>query len=469
MTHQKGLETLDREVEVDSLPTEGEIPDWLGGSLLRTGPAQFEVGDASYNHWFDGHAMLHAFQFQGGDVGYTNRFLESNSRQKARREGTIVQGEFGTDPCKSIFKRAMQLFSFSEPTDNANVNITRLADEFVAMTETPLPITFDEEILETLGRFEYNDDLDGDLTTAHPLYDAERDTTYNYVTQFGRTSSYVVYRQASDSHERVPVATIDVETPRYMHSFGMTRNYIVLVEFPVVVRPLEMLLSGDPLAEIMSWEPERGARFRVVDKRTGEVTGTGTTEAFFAFHHVNAWEDEARGELVVDLSAYPDATIVEDLYLDELRTDEPDALAGQLRRYRLQPDGSELRGRQVSEQTLELPRINYGARAGRPYRYVWGNGQRDGAAFLDEIAKIDTEDGSSTTWHEPDCYPGEPVFVERPGAGAEDDGLLLSVVLDGRREQSFVLVLDAATLDEVGRATVPHHIPFGFHGQYVSD
>jgi beta,beta-carotene 9',10'-dioxygenase len=40
-------------------------------------------------------------------------------------------------------------------------------------------------------------------------------------------------------------------------------------------------------------------------------------------------------------------------------------------------------------------------------------------------------------------------------------------VLDGRRETSFLLVLDAHDLSELARAQVPHHIPFGFHGQFA--
>jgi hypothetical protein len=31
---------------------------------------------------------------------------------------------------------------------------------------------------------------------------------------------------------------------------------------------------------------------------------------------------------------------------------------------------------------------------------------------------------------------------------------------------SFLLALDATDLSEIGRARVPHHIPFGFHGSY---
>jgi carotenoid cleavage dioxygenase-like enzyme len=30
-----------------------------------------------------------------------------------------------------------------------------------------------------------------------------------------------------------------------------------------------------------------------------------------------------------------------------------------------------------------------------------------------------------------------------------------------------MVVLDAQTLDELARAEVPHHIPFGFHGQFM--
>jgi beta,beta-carotene 9',10'-dioxygenase len=70
-------------------------------------------------------------------------------------------------------------------------------------------------------------------------------------------------------------------------------------------------------------------------------------------------------------------------------------------------------------------------------------------------------------WSEDGCFPGEPVFVASPDAREEDDGVLLSVVLDGHTGRSFLLVLDAHSLDELARAEVPHHIPFGFHGQFA--
>jgi carotenoid cleavage dioxygenase-like enzyme len=44
--------------------------------------------------------------------------------------------------------------------------------------------------------------------------------------------------------------------------------------------------------------------------------------------------------------------------------------------------------------------------------------------------------------------------------------VLLSVVLDIGKDASFLLVLDAATLEELARAEAPHAIPFHFHGNY---
>jgi beta,beta-carotene 9',10'-dioxygenase len=45
--------------------------------------------------------------------------------------------------------------------------------------------------------------------------------------------------------------------------------------------------------------------------------------------------------------------------------------------------------------------------------------------------------------------------------------VLLSVVLDANAGSSFLLVLNAADLSELARAHAPHHIPFGFHGQFA--
>ena len=86
-TYAKGFETLDEETVVDALPVSGELPAWLSGSLLRTGPAKFEAGSRPFNHWFDGLAMLHRFTFGDGRVSYGNRFLEGRTERAVRYGG----------------------------------------------------------------------------------------------------------------------------------------------------------------------------------------------------------------------------------------------------------------------------------------------------------------------------------------------------------------------------------------------
>jgi hypothetical protein len=60
----------------------------------------------------------------------------------------------------------------------------------------------------------------------------------------------------------------------------------------------------------------------------------------------------------------------------------------------------------------------------------------------------------------------EPVFVAAPGAQDEDEGVILSVLLDAYTGASCLLVLDAGCFEELARAEVPHHLPCGLHGQY---
>ncbi|MDP3794710.1 MAG: carotenoid oxygenase family protein [bacterium] len=459
----KGFSSLEDEVVLDALPIRGNIPPWLSGTLLRVGPAKFEVGETTYRHWFDGLSMLHRFSFRSNRVAYRNKFLCSRAFKAASRSGAIMYAEFATDPCRSLFRRVTSLF-VPVFTDNANVNIGRFADKFIAMTETPLPIIFDPGTLETLGVFNYQDRLRGHLTTAHPHYDSARNEVFNYLTRFSYTSTYTIYRMEQDAARRKAVATIATDRPGYMHSFGMTARYIVLSEFPFFVRPVDLLISGKPFIENFSWQPDRPARFFVVDKHSGKLVGVYDTEPFFAFHHVNAFEE--KGEIVLDLVSYPDTSIIEHLYLDVLRTSSP-PVAGTLRRYRIHLTKGTVTSQELGDATIELPRIHYQLHNTKPYRFVYGVGSTRTGNFLDEIVKIDLYKGTSLRWRENRSYPGEPVFVPQPGTAQEDAGVIISIVLSGATQRSSLLILDARSLTEVGRAEIPHHIPFGFHGQYI--
>ncbi len=459
-----GFSSLTQEIDAPvALPVAGTLPAWLTGTLLRTGPSKFEVGPRTYNHWFDGLAMLHRFAFTGGGVTYANCFLQSNAFRAAQETGKISYAEFATDPCRTLFGLVAAIFD-SKLTDNCCVNVSDYARQAVAFTETSMPMRFSPDTLKTLGVFDYRRALKGQVSTAHPHYDAKRACHYNYIADFGIKSRYRLCR-IGDNGKQTVIAKLPVERPAYMHSFGMSEDHLVLTEFPLVVNPIELKFSGKPFIQNYRWEPERGLVFHIVEKDSGKLVRTATADASFAFHHVNAFADGDR--LAVDVITYPDATIIDQLYLARLRSSAPITATGTLTRFHL-PFAADapVTRRILADIPLELPRINYEAHAGKFYRYVWGTGILTKGDFLDSIVKIDADTGTVSTWHAAGLYPGEPVFVPSPSAAREDDGVLLSVVLDLAKDRSFLLVLDAATLNEVARAAAPHAIPFHFHGNF---
>ncbi|WP_043538714.1 carotenoid oxygenase family protein [Salinarimonas rosea] len=458
-----GFRSTTREVADVALAVRGTLPGWLCGALLRVAPALFEVGEQRYAHWFDGLARLHRFAVADGRVTYRSRFLRSRAYEEATRAGRIVYAEFATDPCRSLFGRVQAIL---EPTvtDNAVVGVNRIGGEIVALTETRLPVRFDPCTLETLGVHDFGASVEGSVSTAHPHHDGTR--AYTYLISFGRRSAYHVHAVDDAGVER-ELARIPVERPSYMHSFGMSERRLVLAEFPFVVNPLRLYLSGAPFIRNYRWDPARGTTLTAIDKETGAGVGRWTAPPLFAFHHVNAVE---RGDtLEIDLVAYDDASVIDALYLARLRGSEPVHAVGRLVRLTLPAGGGEVSVHTLSDTPIELPRIDYPRRQGRPYRYVWGNGQA-GADFLDSIVKIDLAGDAATNarvWREDGAWPGEPVLVRRPGSEREDDGVLLSVVLDARAERSFLLVLDAATLAEIARAEAPEIVTLGFHGNFL--
>jgi len=469
VSHTLGFADQTEEVHVDALAVSGAVPEWLRGGLVRVTPAQMDFEKRSVSHWFDGLAMLNRFGFPGdGSVSYGSRFLDTKARREALASGGASIGGFATDPCRSLFQRVQSVFN-PDITDNANVNLSRVGDEHIAMTETPIPVRFDPETLATLGHDEGVAKY-GQISTAHPHHGVGEDGVselINFAAHLGRKSMYKIYARASATESRT-LATMAVREPSYMHSFALTERHVVLLENPLVVNPLKLALGAKSFINNYVWKPELGMRIHAFDRRTGALARSWKTDAFFVFHTINAYEDG--DALVVDLCAYEDASIIGLLELDRLRSNA-DAVGPQARPVRLTlgVDGS-VDTRPLADVDLELPRINYRANNAKPYRYVYGGSTGD-AAFLKRLVKVDVTDGSHQVWEEPGAWAGEPVFVPRvggDGVAAEDDGVVLSVVLDADAGTSFLLVLDAQSFTEVARARAPHHIPFGFHGQFFS-
>ncbi len=463
---------FDREKEEERIPCkiQGEIPLWLSGTLLRNGPAKFAV-EGKRVDWFDGLAMLHAFEFNAEQVLYTNRFIRSEQYYKMMVEKSLNFSGFSQDPCPKIFKNKVSKFIPQEMQhiQNANVSIQEYADKMVALTEAPLPVLFDSETLATLGEFQYQDKISqGQWESAHPQYDPISLETVNYFIRFGKNSTYTIWKMKEHSDKREVIAEIPVDNPSYMHSFALTEHYVVLVEFPFVVNPLSLLLSKKPFIFNYKWHPERGTRFTVVERSTGKVVSEIKGAPFFAFHHVNAFDQD--GKICMDIVTYPNADIIKEL-TNELK--EKNAIGEsektKLERFTITLATQELKRETIYASMIELPRISSSLTA-HPYKYCYAIDTRFPTSTEDKppLYKIDVATGIAKSWSEAGCFPGEPIFVPRPDGKDEDDGVVLSLVLDFAHHRSFLLLLNAKDFTEAARADVPHAIPVGLHGLWHS-
>jgi torulene dioxygenase len=58
-------------------------------------------------------------------------------------------------------------------------------------------------------------------------------------------------------------------------------------------------------------------------------------------------------------------------------------------------------------------------------------------------------------------------MVARPESTDEDDGVILSIVFHRLQRRSFLLVLAANDLHEMGRAWLPFVVPFGIQAAFA--
>lgn len=457
-----GFESQIEELANIKLDIKGKLPDWLDGSLIRTQPALFEIGKDQVAHWFDGFAKLVKFSLNREEITFSTRFLQTDAYIKSLRQQKIAYSGFATAATTSSFERLVSLFD-NQITDNDNVNVALFNEQMIAMTETSSFRAFDPANLNTLDRIIFDDKLNLTATTAHPH--SASGLLFNLGIEFSASSHYLPYFQTPGSKKRQLLAKIAVKEPSYIHAFAISESYFVLIDYPLRVNPLEIALSGKPYIKNFRWQEKSSTKIYICDLKGLDKPKVFETEPFFAFHPINAYQSD--NALIIDLPAYKDSSIIDELSLASLRSSKAPQLP---RGLRLTLD---LQKGCCSEEPLwdtyfELPRINYKAHNGKPYKFAYAATSQDKCGFFDSVLKIDLERGETLAWNEEHCYPGEPVFIPSPNAKAEDDGVIAATVLDSRKRQSYLVILDAKTMNEIARAVAPHVIPFGFHTQFFT-
>lgn len=448
---------------------EGVLPEDLRGTLFRNGPGRLEVYGQRYHHPFDGDGHLHRFGFTDRGLVHRNRyvrtreFLEEEAARKIlyRSFGTNIPGGLAHNFLRMRFKNA------------ANTSVLWHGGRLYALWEGGWPHRIDPLTLDTLAR----DDLGGMLRpeslsdriftpelpfSAHPRLDPTTGELFNFGVAAGRQPSLVLYRQSPGGaclqRERMPLAATG-----FIHDFGLTSRYRVFFFTPSTFDVPRTLLGFAPPAETLRANPDATAILLL--PRRGTQARTLQAPPCFVYHFANAYDD---GDSVVIDAARMDQVPAADVAPRMLAGQPVDYPAPYLTRYTLDVRTGRVDEQRLTDHPGELPTINP-ARSSLAHRYVWSIARPPDRKqpYSTGLIKVDTHGPTSTFRDFGQNLTGEPIFVPRPRAAAEDDGWILSMCYDSQRHTGELLVLDAADLRTVARARMPHHTPLGFHGTWV--
>ena len=438
----------------DDLEIVGAIPRELNGTYYRNGPNPAFEPPGRY-HWFDGDGMIHAITLGDGRAHYRNRYVSSNGLRDERAAGRgIHSGLLDLNPTEAP--------SFK---NTGNTNIVWHAGRLLALMEAAFPTRMRPDTLETLGEFDFDGRLSGAMT-AHPKMDPE--TGEMLFFGYSPFPPFLQYHVADRTGALVRSEVIDVAWPSMIHDFAVTKDHVVFILCPLVFSFENMKERGGAF----SWEPERGTRLGVMPRSGGNADVRWfETEASYVFHPMNAFAEN--GEIVLDVARYGRLDFMSTQGVDNL--DYRDDTAARMHRWQIDLRGGGVKSTPLDDITAEFPRIDE-RRLGRRHRFGYTAAREPelnegGQPVWSAIRKYDLERGKTETRRfGAGNGVGEPLFVPRTDTSAEDDGWVLVLAYDQARNASDFYVLDAQDIagEPAARVTLPHRVPYGFHGNWVA-
>ena len=434
------------EIAADELKIIGELPPDLSGMFVRNGPNPQWQPKGQY-HWFDGDGMLHGVRISNGKASYRNRYVRTKGWQIEREAGKAVWGGLLEPP---------QMDNPHGTYKNvANTALVWHAGKFLALWEGGAPYSIKLPELDTLGEYTYDGKLQSAFT-AHPKVDPITGEMMFFGYSFA--PPYLHYSTVSAEGELLKTVPIELPMGVMMHDFAITANYTIFMDLPMTFNPMRMQ-KGEPG---LMFEKDRASRFGIVP-RHGDNNDVRwfETPACFVWHTLNAYEE---GDEVVLLGCRVNSA---NLFATEDVESDAEGDIPRMHRWRFNMKDGSVREERLDDAASEFPRVNDNF-LGQPTRYGYAGKMGQGSMY--GVIKYDLHSGKSQS-HEfgkARCG-GEAVFVPR-GSG-EDEGWLMTFVYDSNEDKSELVVVDAQnmTSEPVARVLIPQRVPYGFHGDWVSE
>jgi all-trans-8'-apo-beta-carotenal 15,15'-oxygenase len=447
--------------------------------------------------------MITALRFEAGGLNLTNRFVRTEGWLAEEKAGKpLYRGVFGTQKPGGLLANAFDV----RLKNIANTHVVKLGDQLLALWEASSPHALDPETLDTKGISLLDGVLKaGEAFSAHPRFDpghhgAERMVTFGVKSGPRSTIRLMEFAVADDPVSGVKAGQLLCERSdsfggfAFLHDFAITPNWAVFLQNAIAFNPLPFLLGQKGAAQCLASKPGGQAQFWLIPRDSGAYAGQPPrivpAPEGFVFHHLNAWEEASdapegsNNPQEAAAPATPAPIVVESIFYADFPSIGPDTdfrtidfdliPEGLLERCRIDLATGTVGTERLSERCCEFAMVNP-RREGLSCRYGWmAVAEREtGNDPLQAIKKLDLVSGERRVWSAaPRGFVSEPVMVPRttPAGGpepAEDDGWVLTLIWNGARCASDLVILDAASMEELAVVELPLAIPYGLHGSFV--
>ncbi len=453
-----------REVTADEMEVIGEIPKDLSGVYIRNTENPLHDAIGVY-HPFDGDGMIHAISFQDGKASYRNRFVRTKGFLAEQEAGRSLWAGIATNPAKAELEGwgARGRMKDASSTDVV-VHAGEIVSTFYMCGEGYL---LDPYTLDDLGTAQW---VPPQGISAHPKIDLK--TGEMLFFNYGKEAPYMHYGVVGPDKHLKHYIPIELPGARLPHDMAFTKNYSILIDLPLFWEA-ELLKNG---VHSTRFHPSVPTRFAIVP-RYGSVNEIRWFEAAptYVLHWMNAWEEG--DEIILDgyFQEDPDPAPLDIPGVDKrfgklLANIDEYSFKPKLHRWRFNLRTGATIEERLDDRILEFGTFNQ-KYAGEPARYAYSTTSKPGWFLFTGLVKHDLKTGDSVSLNfGEDRYGSEAPFAPKLGAVDEDDGYIVSFIIDMKENRSECVVIDAKDIaaGPVCRVILPHRISSGTHATWAA-
>lgn len=439
-----------------NLKVEGKIPKNLNGNLFRTAPGESERFGITLKHLFDGDAYFAGWRFREGKVSLQGRYIPTKQRLREREAGKMIYNEYGTlapDPLVG-------------GKNQPSVNVIEWRGKLLGLSEGGLPTIVNPDTFDLEGYENFGGVVPDYLTfTAHPRFDPKTGDMFAWGFEKRPPGTMHIVQVNHKTGKAETLYKMPMRGFYMVHDAMLTENYFVILILPTFY-DMQKASGGAAMGDALIFDEKQPAKLYAFPRDNGGGKASPVEielPPYAIFHYGNAFE-KSENEIVFEAITSETSQFIE--VLRNWRTDKmPELKPNNLRQISVDLAKRKISGSNVLAQNVEFPRYDSRLTGKKSrYLYVAENLYGENAA----IVRVDLEKGNFRKISTGKTRTvAEPVFVPKTEKTDEDRGWILAQGFDADKNENFIEIRDAQTLEFQARVWAGgQHFPLGFHGNF---